>query len=111
MTARVWLERYFPHFPKAEARGTTAHGYWFAAFPAGCTLPTPRKRMNPLEQRIKYKFRNSLFLAEALTHPSLGHETQRHHFDNQRLEFLGDAVLQLIFTEYLFDQFPKLSEG
>jgi ribonuclease-3 len=67
--------------------------------------------MNPLEQRIKYKFRNSLLLAEALTHPSLGHETQRHHFDNQRLEFLGDAVLQLIFTEYLFDQFQSLGEG
>lgn len=68
-------------------------------------------RMNPLEQRIKYKFRNSLLLAEALTHPSLGHETQRHHFDNQRLEFLGDAVLQLIFTEYLYDHYPLLSEG
>jgi ribonuclease-3 len=67
--------------------------------------------MNPLEQRIKYKFRNSLLLAEALTHPSLGHETQRHHFDNQRLEFLGDAVLQLIFTEYLFDHYPQLAEG
>ena len=67
--------------------------------------------MNPLEQRLKYKFRNALLLAEALTHPSLGHETQRHHFDNQRLEFLGDAVLQLIFTEHLFDQFPQLSEG
>lgn len=67
--------------------------------------------MNPLEQRLKYKFRNPLLLAEALTHPSLGHETKRHHFDNQRLEFLGDAVLQLIFTEYLFDQFPHLSEG
>ncbi len=67
--------------------------------------------MNPLEQRIKYKFRNSLLLAEALTHPSLGHETQRHHFDNQRLEFLGDAVLQLIFTEYLFDHHPDFTEG
>ena len=67
--------------------------------------------MNPLEKRIQYKFRNSLFLAEALTHPSLGHETQRHHFDNQRLEFLGDAVLQLIFTEHLFARFPTLPEG
>ena len=67
--------------------------------------------MNPLEQRIKYKFRNSLLLAEALTHPSVGHEAQRHHFDNQRLEFLGDAVLQLIFTEYLFDRYPDASEG
>lgn len=67
--------------------------------------------MNPLEQRIEYKFRNPLLLAEALTHPSLGYETQRHHFDNQRLEFLGDAVLQLIFTEFLFDAYPGLPEG
>jgi ribonuclease-3 len=67
--------------------------------------------MNPLESRLSYKFRNSLLLAEALTHPSLGYETQRHHFDNQRLEFLGDAVLQLIFTEYLFDHYPDLPEG
>lgn len=67
--------------------------------------------MNPLEQRLRYKFRNPLLLAEALTHPSLGHETQRHHFDNQRLEFLGDAVLQLIFTEYLFDQYCDYTEG
>ena len=67
--------------------------------------------MNPLEERIGYKFRNSLLLAEALTHPSLGHETQRHHFDNQRLEFLGDAVLQLIFTVDLFNRFPTHSEG
>ena len=58
-----------------------------------------------------YKFRNSLLLAEALTHSSLGYETQRHHFDNQRLEFLGDAVLQMIFTEYLFDQYPEFTEG
>src|SRR6266480_3001820 len=48
--------------------------------------------VSPLEERIGYKFRNSLFLAEALTHPSLGHETQQHHFDNQRLEFLGGGL-------------------
>ncbi|HEX8281011.1 MAG TPA: ribonuclease III, partial [Chthoniobacterales bacterium] len=52
-----------------------------------------------------------LLLAEALTHPSLGHETQRHHFDNQRLEFLGDAVLQLIITEHLYAMFPREPEG
>jgi ribonuclease-3 len=66
---------------------------------------------SPIENRIGYKFRNSLLLAEALTHPSLGYETQRHHFDNQRLEFLGDAVLQLVFTRHLYDSFPKCSEG
>src|ERR1700716_1833512 len=67
--------------------------------------------MNPLEQRIGYKFRNSLLLAEALTHPSVGHETQRHHFNNQRLEFLGDAILQLVITEYLFNHFSAEAEG
>jgi ribonuclease III len=67
--------------------------------------------VSPLEECIGYKFRNSLLLAEALTHPSLSHETQRHHFDNQRLEFLGDAVLQLVITEYLFRRFGAEAEG
>jgi ribonuclease-3 len=67
--------------------------------------------MQPLESRIHYKFRNSLLLAEALTHPSLAYESQRPHFDNQRLEFLGDAVLQLIVTEELYRMFPDFPEG
>jgi ribonuclease III len=67
--------------------------------------------MNPLEEQIGYKFRNSLLLAEALTHPSVGHETQRHHFNNQRLEFLGDAILQLVITEYLYQRFSSEAEG
>ena len=67
--------------------------------------------MTPLEGSIGYKFRNSLLLAEALTHPSLGHETQRYHFDYQRLEFLGDAVLQLVITEHLFRNFRVEAEG
>ncbi|MEM7388006.1 MAG: ribonuclease III, partial [Verrucomicrobiota bacterium] len=67
--------------------------------------------MKSLEERIGYKFRNSLLLAEALTHPSLAYETQRPHFDNQRLEFLGDAVLQLVLTEDLYLRFPHFNEG
>jgi ribonuclease III len=67
--------------------------------------------VTPLEESIGYKFRNSLLLAEALTHPSLGHETQRYHFDYQRLEFLGDAVLQLVITEHLFRNFRVEAEG
>src|ERR1041385_1845660 len=67
--------------------------------------------VHPLEERIGYKFRNPLLLAEALTHPSLGHETQQRHFDNQRLEFLGDAILQLVITEYLFGHFKDQPEG
>ena len=67
--------------------------------------------MHPLEERIGHRFRNPLLLSEALTHPSVGHETQRHHFNNQRLEFLGDAILQLVITEYLFQHFSSEAEG
>lgn len=67
--------------------------------------------MNPLEIRIGYKFRNSLLLAEALTHPSISLERKNFPFDNQRLEFLGDSVLQLIVTEHLYSLFPHFSEG
>jgi ribonuclease III len=67
--------------------------------------------VTPLEECIGYKFRNSLLLAEALTHPSLGHEAQNYHFDYERLEFLGDAVLQLVITEYLFRNFRIEAEG
>jgi ribonuclease-3 len=67
--------------------------------------------VNPLEERIEYEFHNPLLLAEALTHPSLRHETQRQYFDNQRLEFLGDAVLQLVITEHLYAHFAAEAEG
>lgn len=67
--------------------------------------------MNPLEKRLGYKFRNSLLLAEALTHPSISLERRDYPFDNQRLEFLGDAVVQLVITERLFAMFPNFSEG
>jgi len=64
-----------------------------------------------LEKIIGYKFANSLLLAEALTHPSLAYETQRPHFDNQRLEYLGDAVLQLILTDELYRCYSVFGEG
>lgn len=67
--------------------------------------------MKPLEEVIGYKFTNPLLLAEALTHPSLAYETQRPRFDNQRLEFLGDAVIQLVLTELLYEMFPGFNEG
>jgi len=67
--------------------------------------------MESLEATIGYKFTNSLLLAEALTHPSLAYESKRPHFDNQRLEYLGDAVIQLVLTDELFHLFPQFSEG
>ena len=67
--------------------------------------------MNPLEERMGYKFRNALLLAEALTHPSISLERKDYPFDNQRLEFLGDAVIQVVVTEHLFQMFKDSSEG
>jgi len=64
-----------------------------------------------LEACIGYKFRDSLLLAEALTHPSISLERKNYPFDNQRLEFLGDSVLQLVVTEHLYNLFPNFSEG
>ena len=58
-----------------------------------------------------YKVRNGLLLAEALTHPSISLERKDYPFDNQRLEFLGDAVIQVVVTEHLFQMFPDFSEG
>lgn len=73
--------------------------------------PTENPFMNPLEERLLYKFRNSLLLAEALTHPSISLERKNYPFDNQRLEFLGDAVIQVTVTEHLFRMFPDFGEG
>jgi len=67
--------------------------------------------MDSLETRIGYPFRNPELLRGALTHPSLSYETKESHPDNQRLEFLGDAVLQLILTDALYRRFPGFDEG
>ena len=50
-------------------------------------------------------------LRQALTHSSYANERHRKSEDNERLEFLGDAVLELVSSEFLFLNYPKLSEG
>jgi ribonuclease-3 len=67
--------------------------------------------MDQLERRLGYQFQDPMLLTEAMTHPSLASESKGPHFDNQRLEFLGDAVLQIVLTEYLFKLFPSFPEG
>ncbi len=63
-----------------------------------------------LEARIGYSFVNRALLRQALTHRSITNETdERAH--NERLEFLGDAVLQLVISQLLYDAFPDADEG
>lgn len=64
-----------------------------------------------LEMELGYQFRDGALLRLALTHPSLAHELGGGQQHNQRLEFLGDAVLQLVITTRLYEQFPDLGEG
>ncbi len=64
-----------------------------------------------LQNRLGCQFRDEQLLLLALTHPSIAHENGEPTPHNQRLEFLGDAVLQLILTEKLFALFPAFDEG
>lgn len=63
-----------------------------------------------LENNIEYKFNNIKLLENALTHTSFANE-HKNILSNERLEFLGDAVLELTISEYLFINFSNLPEG
>lgn len=65
-----------------------------------------------LEISLGYKFRKKSLLKEALTHKSFAHERQKDRLlFNERMEFLGDSVLELIISEYLFTTFPDYTEA
>ncbi len=64
-----------------------------------------------LEQAIGYLFKNKALLELAVTHPSFRYEDKNSNDDNQRLEYLGDAVLSLIAAEHLFKNNPDAREG
>ena len=65
--------------------------------------------MNALCKKLGYTFRDIKLLETALTHPSYGGDHHVPHY--QRLEFLGDAVLELAISRYLFFEFPGIDEG
>src|ERR1700679_2261196 len=67
--------------------------------------------LEDFQQRLGHTFADQNLLRLALTHASFGHEKRQRVPDNQRLEFLGDAVLQLSVTEELYRRFPELPEG
>ena len=71
-----------------------------------------RKKLLELEKKIGYPFQDFDLLIRAMTHSSYANEhkkEQREH--NERLEFLGDAVLELISSDYLFRNYPDTPEG
>ncbi|MBI2440616.1 MAG: ribonuclease III [Lentisphaerae bacterium] len=64
-----------------------------------------------LEKLLGYTFRNRELLANALLHRSYRYESAEIRNDNQRLEFLGDAALSLVASNYLFRMYPEIKEG
>ena len=71
-----------------------------------------QKKMEEFQQVIGYQFQNKNLLRQALTHSSYANEKHMHRLsDNERLEFLGDAVLEIISSEYLFNTYQDKPEG
>ena len=67
--------------------------------------------MNTFEELLQYKFYNKDLLRNALTHSSYANEAHSANGSNERLEFLGDSVLSIIVSEYLYKHFKNLPEG
>lgn len=67
--------------------------------------------MTALEEKLGHKFENPGLLVTALTHTSYANESRNGTIHNERLEFLGDSVLSVVVSEYLFSHNKKLPEG
>ncbi len=68
--------------------------------------------LKELQQKTGYTFRNFSLFRQALTHSSYANEHRQERIqDNERLEFLGDAVLEIVSSEFLYFEYPDLPEG
>ncbi|KUK55248.1 MAG: Ribonuclease 3 [Atribacteria bacterium 34_128] len=68
--------------------------------------------LSELENKLGYKFKNAELLKQALTHTSFFNQKEKNKVNHfQRLEFLGDSVLNLAVSKYLYQKFPSSSEG
>ena len=68
--------------------------------------------LDELQSKIGYSFNNRDLLKQALTHSSFANEQKINKLKNyERLEFLGDAVLELVSSEFLFKENPQMPEG
>ena len=68
--------------------------------------------LKKFQEMIGYTFKNEQLLKQALTHSSYANEKHMKKLsDNERLEFLGDAVLEVVSSEFLFNNYPNLTEG
>jgi len=70
------------------------------------------KKLKTLEEKLGFEFNNLEFLEQALTHSSYVYESGKKEIvSNERLEFLGDVILSLAISEYIYNQYPEYTEG
>lgn len=70
------------------------------------------EELDKLQERLGYRFKNPDLLQDALTHKSFLNENRHLNIrDNERMEFLGDAVLDLVVSDLLYNKFPEMREG
>ena len=67
--------------------------------------------MKPLEENLRYEFKNKKLPINALTHSSYANDARDGVSSNERLEFLGDSVLSIVVSEYIYKEFNNLPEG
>ena len=67
--------------------------------------------MDTLEKSLSYKFKDVSLLKNALTHSSYANEVRKGVSSNERLEFLGDSVLSVVVSDYIYKNFKNLPEG
>lgn len=71
-----------------------------------------QEELKKLEEKIGYEFKEKRLIKQALTHSSFSNEQKINKFKNyERLEFLGDAVLELLSSRFFFEAYPDMSEG
>ena len=71
-----------------------------------------QKELKKLEEKIGYEFKDKGLMVQALTHSSFSNEQKINKLKNyERLEFLGDAVLELLSSRFFYENYPNMSEG
>ena len=71
-----------------------------------------KEKIKELEKKIGYEFKNKELIWQALTHSSFSNEQKINKYKNyERLEFLGDAVLELLSSQFFFETYPEMPEG
>ncbi|MBI4384383.1 MAG: ribonuclease III [Nitrospinae bacterium] len=71
----------------------------------------PQNRLTPLQETLRYRFKDIHLLSKALTHKSYVNEKTESLKHNERFEFLGDSVLDLIVSDYMVKKYSQYSEG